>query len=44
MKSHDKRVSSHPLHPMSLSMVGVKHDAYLGVEKYAKRHQVKAMA
>ena len=25
-------------------MVGVKQDAYLGVERYAKRHQVKAMA
>jgi hypothetical protein len=29
---------------MSLSMVGVKADAYVGLEKYAKQHQKKALA
>ena len=29
---------------MSLSVVAVKPDAYLGLDKFAKKHQVKAMA
>jgi hypothetical protein len=29
---------------MSLSMASVKADAYLGLEKYAKKHQIKALA
>jgi len=29
---------------MSLSMMGVKPDAFMGLEKYAKRHQIKALA
>ena len=32
------------MHPMSLSVVAVKPDAYMGLEKFAKRHQIKAMA
>lgn len=29
---------------MSLSLADVKPDAYLGIEKYVKLHQSKAMA
>jgi len=32
------------LHPMSLSLANVKADAYIGLEKYAKKHQIKSLA
>lgn len=42
---NNRTVSATPnLHPMSLSVVAVKPDAYLGLDKFAKKHQVKAMA